>query len=248
MLTLTEEDIRKLANQWHYAADDIRKKGDGASQYQLGVADTYMVASRKLQELLRISEEQFKDEQTKQELDNQHRSSNSTIVIYALLGILIPIIPFLVIIGAFREINFIIPFFYVLFLVFAASKLWQKKESIIIPIASIMIGILLIVINKWGESYFLGISQVMSVVGSQIMGAALISGLILLANKRKDKESTIMALSIFMIGLFTMLLFDIYGIDIPFLNVIKGLPGTLGFEILGAGITFILISGWIKEE
>jgi hypothetical protein len=242
MPDIKEEQAEKLVSDWYFAAYNRNAKRETLDDYQRGVADTYEIVSKALKDQLKKNKEVEYQKRLNEVLDNHGRYYHVEGFIAGLSAILIPVIIFFVGTGLFSQNKYVLPFAYLLFLTIAAARYWQARKSIDTSIIFICVGIVLIAVSMLGISPLIAVTNSMTTAGGQVMGAALAAGLVLQIRKRKSWKDIALAAAVFSIGLCTIMYYS--G---PILTTLKSLPGILGFELLGAGITVLFIGGWMEQ-
>ncbi len=243
MSDLSEKQIQKFIDDWYFAAYERKKEGNELSDYQRGVADTYEIVSRELRLKLKNNKEIEEEKLWNDVVKDSARSHQRTKVLSIIAGILIPAIPLFMFLAFSGYGWLVVPIAYIVFLVVAGSTRWQKKQAIDAPILFIFVGIALIMVQMFGENFVSNLEQVMVTLSVQIMGAALAGGLVLWVRQKRSWSDLGLATAIFCMGFATLVYYKIGTIA----DMFKQTPGLIGFEVLGAGVTILVISGWIED-
>lgn len=243
MITLSDTQARKLVSNWQDLAYNRKVERANLNEYQRGAADAYEAAARDLREVLKKNEDDYNKEQDEQALKRQGRNATFTILVTVIGTILVFLCSFPLFIQISFQYNIALLIIYSIFLAFSALTRWRANKSFDVQFVFILAGSILVGLNYLGSSLQAGIMEVTSTIGGQVMGAALAGGLILWMRKRKSADDMLMICAVGMLGLLTIF----YSSGLPFFSTMAGLPRTLGFELLGAGITVLVIGGWIEE-
>jgi uncharacterized membrane protein YgcG len=241
MPNIEEQEIRDLLLEWNRITFDVKSQQNQANEYQKGYAEGLRFAAKGLRSLLKKHQEQAEADQTQKALQIAARAAQAEVYKNIFKVIVIPLVILLLSVGAFDERGFIIPVYLVVALVYLAITRWKIKKAVFLPTAFIMFGIVFLIYGKWGQNLLASLSEATGNVGGEIMGAGLVAILVFLVGKKADLlEWGLTVLSI-LLGLGLVALLNMDGTNTSFLAITQQISGGLGIEMLGAGVTIILI-------
>jgi hypothetical protein len=224
---ITEEELNRLLSHWHQhnkdAADDVER-------------------------LLKEHEKKDWEEGWREKINIDYRKSVIAFINLILSQVLLIVIIGLASSGEFRNAQVTTPLILIVTIYLMLSQRYKIGLPIKGPLIPLFVGVFLLLISYAGADFITGTSQVMAAIGSQILAAAFVGGLILMINKPREDRifHTVIVVLYFMYGLVSILRVNPEVTSGPFLTIAMNLLGILGLETVGASITVILVSSWLE--
>ena len=241
MITIDEEKLRTLEGLWQNKALQMRQKEGNIDRFQEGLAAAYQETANEMNRLLNKSREEVQEKLQQQITQHQLRQIEVNAHKQYFRLVIFFTIPLLFALGAYDIPEVITPIYFAILIAYILILRRQIFHDTILILISIGLGIGLIIFGQWGEvSILTALREQSGNLGGEILGAALSGLLFIWMTKKFDLPNVFLILSSLVIGLGFV--FFLGGVDF------KGATSNLGIELLGAGVTVIMLENFLEGE